>query len=148
MEIVVYIAIFGIMMSGVVGAVYGLLEGGDRNKMAVAIQEEGTFLNRKINWALTGGTAVTVSGGTILTITRPDLGLQSPLVITVSGNNMTLARGAAIAQKLNSTRFAITAPVSGPVFTYAPAAGGKPPSVTASFLVKDTPFIFRQYLRQ
>jgi type II secretory pathway pseudopilin PulG len=51
-EVVLYIGLFGILVGGVIIAAYQLLEGGDRNQVNILIQEEGTFLNRKINWAL------------------------------------------------------------------------------------------------
>ena len=69
METMVYIALFGIIMSGAVVGTYNLLEGGRRNIDSTKIEEEGTFLNRKINWALTSATGASVSGGgTTLTI--------------------------------------------------------------------------------
>ncbi len=144
METLIYIALFGILMSGAVVTTYELLEGGDRNQSSFSIQEEGTFLNRKINWALTGASAVTVTGVNTLTITRPDLGLQSPLVIVGNGTTITITRGASVAVQLNSDAFTITNVVS----SLQPANQGRPPSITTSFLVKDKPFIFRKYLRQ
>jgi hypothetical protein len=149
METLIYIGLFSILMSGAVVATYNLLEGGNRNIASVGVQEEGTFLNRKINWALAGASAASVFGGTTLTITRPDLGAQSPLVITGNGATMTIARGAGgLAIELNSDRFAVSAPSSGPTFSIQPASGGRPASVTASFVIQGKPFIFRTYLRQ
>ncbi len=144
LETVIYIALFGILMSGAVTASYQLLDGGNRNKMAVLIQEEGTFLNRKINWALMGATSAVVSGGNTLTITRPDLGSESPLVITENGNAMTLKRTGGSAVPLSSDIFKIT----NTSFVIEPAALGKPQSITASFLVNDKSFISKKYLRQ
>ena len=144
-ETMVYIALFAILMSGAIAATYELLEGGDRNEASVSIQEEGTFLDRKINWALTGASATLVSGGgSTLTITRPDLGAQSPLVITGASGALTIKRGASAPVQLNSETYAVTSVV----FTITPASGGRPPSITVSFLVQNKPFVFRTYLRQ
>ena len=144
METMIYIALFGIILSGAVVGTYNLLEGGDRNILTTGIQEEGTFLNRKVSWALTGATAVSVSGGgTILNITRPDLGAQSPLVISGTGSTMTIKRGSGVAVDLNSDRFKI-ANVN---FTYIASVNGRPPSVGTAFFVAGKAFNFRKYLR-
>ena len=148
-ETIIYIALFAVLMSGAMMGAYNLLEGGGRNKTAIGIQEEGTFMNRKVNWALTGASAVSASAdGTTLTITRPDLGAQSPLVIVSNGATMMIARGTSAAVTLNSERFAVANPLSGKIFVVQPAAGGKPPAVTVSFTIRGQPFLFRTYVRQ
>ena len=148
-EMLVYLALFSLLMSGTVVGSYNLLEGGSRNKIAVGIQEEGTFLNRKINWALTNASAVSVSsGGTRLTITRPDLGSQSPIVIIGTGTKITLKRGASAPIELNSDRYVVTGPANGKLFSVQPAASGRPPSVTVSFEIHGKSFLFRTYVRQ
>jgi prepilin-type N-terminal cleavage/methylation domain-containing protein len=149
LETLIYIALFSILMSGAMVASYNLLEGGGRNEKAIGIQEEGTFINRKINWALTGASVVTASpDGTTLTMTRPDLGAQSPLVITADGSTVSIARGGGVSTPLNAERFPIANPTSGKIFVIQPGAGGKPPSITISFTIIGKPFIFRTYVRQ
>lgn len=149
-ETILYIALFAMLMSGAVVAAYNLLEGGNRNKTAIGIQEEGTFINRKIHWALTGASNAVVSGGgNTLTITRPDLGAQSPLVIYGNGTTVTIARGATgLEVALNSERYPVSAPVSGPLFTLVPPLDGRPASITSSYVIQGKPFIFRTYVRQ
>ena len=145
METMIYIALFGIIMSGAVVGTYNLLEGGNHNVLNSAVEEEGTFLNRKISWALRGATIASVSGsGSVLTITRPDLGAQSPLIISGNGTNMTIARGVGVAILLNSSRFK----VSNVIFTYIASLNGRPPSVSGNFMVENKAFTFRDYLRQ
>lgn len=145
MEMMVYIALFGILMIGAVVGTYNLIEGGDRNIASAGVQEEGTFINRKINWALSGATAASVSGGgSTLTIITTAPGVLSPLVISGTGNTMTIKRGTGVAIQLNSDRFAIT----NVVFTYQTSVNGRPPSVSLSFLVQNRTFTFRNYLRQ
>jgi len=146
-ETIIYIALFAILMSGAVVAAYNLFEGSDRNESAILIQEEGTFLNRKINWALAGASAAQSSnGGTTLTVTRPDLAYD--VVITGNGATMTIARGGGDPLGLNSDRFPVESPASGPMFAVQPASDGRPPSVTTSFVIRGKPFVFRTYVRQ
>lgn len=146
MESVIYIALFGLLITGAVVGAYNLLEGGQRNIAATGIQEEGTFLNRKINWALSSATDATVSGGgDTITIIRPDLGAESPLVVSGDGTTITITRDTGAAVQLNSDRY----PVSNLEFEYSDidGPGGRPPSVSVSFLVKDKAFNFRKYIR-
>lgn len=144
-ETLLYIALFGILMSGMVVAAYQLVSSGSHNQMSALIQEEGTFLSRKINWALTGASAVSVSnGGSTLTITRPDLGVQSPLVISDGGGVMTLMRSGSAQMTLNSVSLQVT----GLLFTVTPAAFGRPTEVDVNFMVNNVPFIFKTYVHQ
>ncbi len=148
LETIIYIALFGIIMSSAVAAAYHLLEGGRRNQSAVAVQEEGAFLSRKINWALVGASAVDVPATNTLVVTRPGLALytpsQSPVTITASGTVMTLSRGTAAALPLHGDAFAITSLE----FSIEPAAGGRPTSTIASFSVNGKPFTLKTYLRR
>jgi prepilin-type N-terminal cleavage/methylation domain-containing protein len=149
LETLIYIVLFSILMTGAMIAAYNLLDGGGRNKLAIGVEEEGTFINRKINWVLTGASAVSASSdGTTLTVTRPDLGAQSPLVLVGNGTTITLSRGGSVAVVLNSDRFPTANPASGKVFVVQAASGGKPPSVSVSFQILGRPFLFRTYVRQ
>ncbi len=145
METMIYIALFGIIMTGAITGAYNLLEGGNRNIDSTQVEEEGTFINRKINWALAGAESATVSGGgSTITIVRPDLGAQSPLVISGGGGVITISRGAGAPTQLNNDRFQ----VGNIAFVYTASVNGRPPSVRASFEVAGKPFAFRNYLRQ
>ncbi|MDO8548206.1 MAG: prepilin-type N-terminal cleavage/methylation domain-containing protein [bacterium] len=147
-EVIIYIGLFSILMTGSVVAAYQLVGSGAHNQRSVLTQEEGTFLNRKINWALTGASAVSVSGGNILTITRPDLGAQSPIIISgiISGSegNITLTRNGSAPAMLNTESLS----VNNVSFIVIPAALGRPTEVDVSFSIGTTPFIFKKYLRQ
>lgn len=145
LEVMIYIALFSLILSAAALAGYQLFDSGERNQSAVSIQEEGTFLNRKINWALTGASVVAVSGGgSTLTITRPDFILQSPFILNGTGNTITMQRTGSSPAVLNSAAF----PVTNVIFTVVPASGGRPASVKTSFLIKNVPFTFWKYLRQ
>lgn len=141
LEVLIYIALFSVLIGGAIVAGYNLLESGNRNETAVAIQEEGNFLNRKINWALTGATSVTASSPTTLTVVRSDLGT---LVFTASAGSLTLTRGSATPTTLNSAAFSI----DNLAFAVTPAQGGLPASVVVNFSIQGRPFTFGRYLRQ
>lgn len=144
-ETIIYIALFGLLITGAVIGAYNLLEGGRRNVDATGIQEEGTFLNRKISWALSGATSASVSeSGEELTIVRADLGAQSPLVISGNGTILTIARGVSgTPTQLNSDRY----PVSDVRFVYTIGVNGRPPSVSVNFMIEGKAFNLRKYIR-
>ncbi len=146
MEVVIYIGLFGILMSGAVAATYQLLQGGAKNEANIAIQEEGTFLIRKFNWALTSTSAVTVSDGNTITITKligPDYDAtnENPLIITGQGGIVTMQRGTSAALTLNASAY--------PVDNFAArtdSSSGKT-AVDITFSIKGIPFVFKTYLR-
>lgn len=57
-EMVIYIALFSLMMTGVLLSAYQLIAGSGMTEVSVTTQEEGNFVLRKISWALTGTSSV------------------------------------------------------------------------------------------
>lgn len=101
-ETLVYVALFGLLMSGVVVSVMGIVEGGYRLEARTLLHDEGTFLLAKINWATTGGV-----------ILNPPLGAQSAtelevskhdgtITITLVSDSLVLKRGIAPLHALNT----------------------------------------------
>jgi type II secretory pathway pseudopilin PulG len=142
LETIIYIGLFGILMSGVLVAVYQLIDGGVHNAHSVAIQEEGLFINRKMSWALSGASAVNAPDAKTLEITRPDLGAQSPIRISEDSGMMRLARGSAAPLPLTTSELV----VSSTTITIIPSTGGIPASVRVSYQVEGVPFVFKSYL--
>ena len=143
LEIMIYLALFGMLMTGVIATVYSIFKTNDANVASVEIQEEGTFVNRKISWALSGATAVNQVSPTSISIVRPDLGAQSPLLLSESGTEMVISRGGASPVPLTASRYKLT----NTNFTVTPASGGVPASVKVTYNVEDSPFIYKTYLR-
>jgi hypothetical protein len=74
-ETIIYIALFGFIMSGVLLSVYGMLQSGDQFSSRTAANNEGAFVTAKLDWALRslGSVTAPVSGyGTTLSATRSD----------------------------------------------------------------------------
>ena len=142
-EVLIYIALFGLLMSGAVVSAYQLLQSGENQEISFAAQQEGTFINRKLAWALAPATAVSASGGNILTITRPDLGSQSPIVVDGSGDRITLKRGSGAALPLSTEGLAL----SNVVFSTNPPANGLPEAVHVSYTLGGKDFTYAMYLR-
>lgn len=138
-EAIVYLALFSILMSGALVSVYTLLGSSARNQTKATVQEEGSFLIGKIDWALTGAKvinspAVNTSGNTLI-VSRYDASL-SPVVITVSGGTMSIAVGANPSHVLNNSNMPITCPAQG-CFSHTSASsdGINPENATSTFTI-------------
>ena len=77
LETIIYVALFGILMAGILGSVYPLLTGSERTSARVIREGESAFIIRKINTVLSSATAVTTptagnSGGTLVVASSTD----------------------------------------------------------------------------
>lgn len=133
-EMIIYLALFSILIGGAVVAVYSVFESGDRNQTHAMLQEEGNFLAAKINWTLSGAEAISspavnATGG-VLTLTK--FGSSDELEIELSpGGDMTLSVGGNPEVVLNNTNVDI----SNLTFTREYAGGTNPESMRATFTV-------------
>lgn len=142
LEVLIYIALFGLLMSGAVVSAFQLLESGQRQDISFAAQQEGTFVNRKLAWALAPATAVSVSGGNKLTISRPDLG--TTLIVDASSTPITFARGTNPAVPLTSSGLT----VENTHFVVLPPANGLPTAVELAYTLGGKEFTYSMYLRK
>ena len=148
-ETLIYLALFAIIIGGTVVVTYDIIAGSDNTQIKVVISEEGNFLLRKIDWALTGVASIDSpaagASGVALSVTK--LGLpagQNPLVFDLNSGNLRLKRGAGSAMALNSSN----ATVSNLVFAHLAAIGQRPEAVKASFKLNGQPFEITKYLRK
>ena len=126
-ETLIYIALFGIILTGVITAAYPLITGADRLSQRVTAESEAAFVLHKIAWALSSEpispASPQVTGGNVLTIHFASGGsiavAEAGGVITMNGTALTASR----AQFLN---FSVTPPT-------IPAAGNAPHQLTVSF---------------
>jgi type II secretory pathway pseudopilin PulG len=131
-ETLVYIGLFALIISGLLFSTFNVFQTSDRTKTRAAVQEEGDFLLGKLNWALSGASAVSApaSGGTGTTLTLTKAG--SSISFALSSGNLTLQRGVGAATRLNNTNSTITAAT---LFTHT-GSGGSPEFVTAAFTLQ------------
>jgi len=142
-ETIIYIALMALLMGGGVVTAFYVIDSAQKNKSDVNIQAEGNFIVRKIEWAMSGASGISV--GATLSITKPSLPpAQNPLVFSLSGSNVQLTRDTSAAQNLNSSNVSIDT-LS---FTDIPVSGGKPQGVTINFTVNNKPFTLTKYLRK
>jgi len=77
-EAIIYIALFGVLMSSGFVIAFELIKTGDTLAHKAVVQDETSFVLRKINWALTG----TTTGVTILLLPSAATPFSNSLVIT------------------------------------------------------------------
>ncbi len=143
LETIIYLALFSVLMSGALVTVYTLLQSGTQNLGGASIQSEGLFVNRKLTWALSGATAVTVPDSHTLIVTRPDLGAQSPLTITAFDEVFTIQRGTGSRVPFSNT-YMVVANID---ITLTPAQPNTPASIHIRYTINDVPFVFETYLK-
>ena len=94
-EVIIYLALFGLLMGGAITAAYNLFESESRGQTKAMMQEEGGFLIGKINWALSGVQAVTAPAvgtkGSVLTVAKWDTTIGNPITIALTGVDITMA---------------------------------------------------------
>lgn len=131
-ETLIYLALFAIIMTGVLTSVYSVSETSSRNQAQAMVLEEGTFLVGKIDWALSGAREIDqpTSVGNTLLLTRFD---GSTITIEATGTDMLLTRDSSSPQVLNNTNVS----VENLTFTHIEATGDgiNPESLEASFTV-------------
>lgn len=120
-ETLVYLALFALIIGGLVVAAYMLFETSDRNQTKAMMQEEENFLLGKINWALSGASIVSVPVALSLLVTKYD---GTIVTITASDGTMTLN-----GTPLNNSNVT----VSNLVFIRTYAGGTNPESIEAGF---------------
>ncbi len=135
-EVLLYLALFGILMGGAIVAAYGLFESGSRNQTQSMVQEEGNFLLAKVEWAfMSGVTDVSInSSGSELTIDRFS---ASDVVLEVVAGTLQINTGSGFLPLNNdnviviNSRDALGNPL--PYFVEIPASAGVSGHVRATF---------------
>ena len=131
-ETLIYIALFGIILTGVITAAYPLITGADRLSQRVTAESEAQFVLHKIGWALSvtpissidvttpGKLRILQSGGGVLSIRQGETTLDS-IEISDGGVFIPLT-----ASRVKFSNFSVTPPT-------IPAAGNAPHQLTVSF---------------
>lgn len=143
LETIIYIAMVGLLIGGGVAAGLYIIDTSEKNRTDVNIQTEGLFLIGKIDWAITGATAVTepAAGATdnVLEVTKTGMGVVR---ISVSSEQAELSVNGAPAVALTNDRVH----VQSLQFTHA-IETGKPPRIDAAVTIDGNVFSLKKYMR-
>lgn len=142
-ETVVYLGLFAVLMTGLISSAFYLLASSEATRERIAIQEEGTFILRKLSYAVSGADAAEVAG-TSLSLSRPDLPVyENPLVVTETDGVLFFSRGEGEPDALTSSLY----PVEDLSFNVSQKPG-ESVRVVAEFSLRGVPFRFDAYLRE
>jgi prepilin-type N-terminal cleavage/methylation domain-containing protein len=97
-EVLVYLGLFAILMTGLVATAFSIFESSDRDQTRVLMQGEGDFLIAKINWALTGTKNINepfrgASGSRLSLEKWINPGIATTVVIELPAKDMVIKRG-------------------------------------------------------
>lgn len=134
-ETLVYLSLYAVIMSGAIVAIYSIFESSARNQAQAMVQEEGSYLIGKIDWAMSNAVSIQqpTNTGSVLSITRFD---HSAVTISQNGANLEFSENGAPAVSLNNTNIGVT----GLLFTHTNASsdGIDPESIQAEITISAT----------
>ena len=94
-ETIIYIALFSIIISLVIGAVYQIIQGSEDLQKNIVAEAEAHFLMRKTEWALAGVSAINspASGltGATLSVDKVNYS-QNPIVLDLDSGSLRIKR--------------------------------------------------------
>lgn len=140
-ETIIYIALFGVFMSGVLLSVYGMMQSGDQFTNRNSATNEGTFVTAKLDWVLRSlGSVTTPSSGygTSLSVTRSD-GTQVDVRLTSGVIEMRINGGSYVPLTTNNVT------VTSLGFN---TLSGTQTGIEASTTINGISFMTRRYIRK
>ncbi len=145
-EVIIYLALFSVIIGGAMSGVYQLVQSNDANAQKIIVEQEGNFLLRKIDWALSNVANVTVpaeaASGQTLKIDKVNY-TQNPIEFNLAGSNLELKKGGGSAVALNSSYTLL----SDLLFEHLPPSGAKPAAIKTSFKLNGQSFSTTKYFR-
>lgn len=125
-ETLVYLALYSIIMTGALVSVYAIFNSSARNQTKAMVQEEGSFLVGKIDWALHGAADISLPAdntlGNTLSVTKYDTTIGNPVVIVLSGTDLVITRGTNPSEILNNSNVRVVCDPAG-CFNHVSASG-------------------------
>lgn len=135
LETLIYVALFTIAVGGGLFTAMLLIQSNGTTAGRIAVESEGDFIVRKLDWAITGSTLVSPTGGassTVLRLARDGTTYE----FSFAGNAITLARNGGSPVTLTTAN----ADASDARFWHIPATGSTPEGVGFSFALEEKSF--------
>ncbi len=147
-EMIVYMALFSIMMGGLIVTVHQLYQSIGSMNSKVMEQEEINFVIKKIDWVLTGVSSINAPlSGTSPTLNINKTGfIQNPIIIKFNS----VRKDIEIQTGASNPFFPLTTKnvkVTSLQFQYLPAVGTAPAGITATIIINGTVATITKYLR-
>jgi prepilin-type N-terminal cleavage/methylation domain-containing protein len=153
-EVIIYIALFSILMGGAFITAYQLIDSSRKLSVKNTTQDEGNFVMRKLSWTLTSvnpAVATIPSSGTSpnLKVTKYD---SNQIDVQQNGTKIEMKESLGPNIFLPITTDNVTIKASSLSFQYLPPSGTGPFGITANFIITnngvDFPFTITKYIRK
>jgi len=130
-EVLVYIALLGIIMTGLLASSLSIFQNTDRTQTSIMVQEEGDFLLAKINASLTGANSITApaAGNSANTLTFIKNGIT--VTFALSSTDLQLS-----GTTLNNANVQILPPAASPTFLFTHGINGSSEYVNVRFTLQ------------
>jgi len=149
-ETVIYIALLSVLLTGALIASADLIESAGKSNAHATTQDEGSFVSRKLEWALSGLTAAPTIDASVacqnkLTLTKTGA-LLNPVVFQYDSATkaIQMKEGGTGPNAITTSNVSVTC-LS---FSSIPASGSGPSGIAASFVINGATFSVTKYLRQ
>lgn len=147
-ETILYIALLGMLLSGVIVASYQLIDSTRKVDSKNITQQEGNFVIRKIDWALNGMTTVTNPIASVPYASTLDVVSNSATHVVIRFNSVThkieMSENGSAYQSLTTDAASTTAIQ----FHYIPRNGTAPAGMEASTTINGFVFYTKKYIRK
>jgi prepilin-type N-terminal cleavage/methylation domain-containing protein len=149
-ETIVYMALLGLIMTGAVITAFDLIQSTQGSAGKTTVQEEGTFVVRKFEWALADMSAAPTVGGSgctqTLSLTKTGFG-SNPVEFrrNTINNSIEMREGGAGAYSAITTNNVTASCLK---FTSIAANGSAPPGVIATTTIAGLDFVNTAYVRK
>ncbi len=148
-EVIIYIALFSILLGGAFVTAFQLMNGSNKTYSDTAVQEEGDFVSRKINWALTGldpTNPPSVGGlGCSQTLTTKKVNHpMNPIVVRLNVNTLEVSENGGSYLPLTTSNVKVSCFKA----RIIPATGTGPTGVTATTTINSIDFAVTKYFRK
>ena len=146
-EVLIYCLFVSFMIGSVIGAAYGIISGESSLNLKTITEEEANFALRKIEWALSGVSAINspVSGASASVLSINKVGFaENPLTIDLSSSTLETKTSTGGPDNLTSG----WVEASNLLFSHIAASGTAPEAVKAQFKMNGIQFQETVYLRK
>lgn len=144
-EVLIYSALFSLMMVGMLGGAYMVIQSANQSNARLLVDDEANFVLRKINWALTGVSLISTpsSGLTWFTLDVTKTGVGS-VKFRLDSDNIEMDTGSGYIPL--DTGNVIAASLS---FQHIPPASvDQPAAIRATFYLNDVFYETTKYIRK
>lgn len=136
-EAIIYAALISIVIGLILLVAFQVVEGSGRLNAKIFLEEEASFLLRKIEWAVAGASQINSpnsgqSSNTTFSVDKFEVPpTENPIVFNIDSGDLTIERGAGAPTILNSS--AIT--IDNATFTHIAATGTAPAGIKIELTV-------------